>query len=139
MEHPWVCRASVAQVGAIAVVFGVAMWALIAGMDLVAIRYQGAATVPMATLDSVVGLVRGLLLFKLLLSQRGDYRRMEARLRAIADVNHHIRNALDRIELTAHVTHNQQLIADIGGGVQRIEWALKEVLPAVKEDEEVDE
>lgn len=51
------------------------------------------------------------------------------RLRTIADMNHHIRNALQTIQLSAYSTKDQQAIGEISEAVERIQWALREVLP----------
>ncbi len=126
-------RATTAQIVGIAVSFGIVIWALIAGLDLIAARYGTPLLLPMSALDGFVGLVCGILLFKLMLLERSRVQRVTARLRAIADINHHIRNALDGIELSAYVTHNKQLMADIEFGVKRIEWVIKELLPETAE------
>jgi len=52
-----------------------------------------------------------------------------ARMQVIAEMNHHIRNALTPISLSADATENQQLIRAISEGVDRIDWALREILP----------
>src|SRR5688572_29307081 len=51
------------------------------------------------------------------------------RLKTVADMNHHIRNALQSIQLSAYSTQDQQAINAIGEAVARIQWALREVLP----------
>jgi hypothetical protein len=135
VKHRWVYGATTMQLAAVATMVGVVVWVLMAGMDLLATMYDNAVTVPMATLNSLVGLACGALLFKLMLAERTRQRQVVERLRMIAEINHHIRNALDRIELTAHVTHDRQLIDDIEGGVQRIQWALRELLPDKEADE----
>ncbi len=52
-----------------------------------------------------------------------------ARMQVIAEMNHHIRNALAPISLSADAIENQQLIRAISEGVDRIDWALREILP----------
>src|ERR1035437_3601658 len=52
-----------------------------------------------------------------------------ARMQVIAEMNHHIRNALTPISLSADATENQQLVRVISDGVDRIDWALREILP----------
>ena len=52
-----------------------------------------------------------------------------ARLNFIWARNHQIRNALGRITPLAHPSKNQQSIRVIREEVDRIEWALKEILP----------
>lgn len=52
-----------------------------------------------------------------------------ARLQVVDEMNHHIRNALAPISLSVDVTENHQLIRAISEGVERIDWALREILP----------
>lgn len=132
-RYPFIGRATTAQMVAIAASFGLFIWALIAALDFVAARYGTALLLPMSALDGLVGLVCGVLLFKVMLLHRSRVQRVTARLRTIADINHHIRNALDEIELSAYMSHNKQLAADIECGVKRIEWAIKELLPDTAE------
>jgi len=53
----------------------------------------------------------------------------KTQLEVIADMNHHIRNALETIGFSAHATHNKELISNINFASERIQWALREVLP----------
>jgi hypothetical protein len=46
----------------------------------------------------------------------------------IAETNHHIRNALELIQLSTQTTHDQQVIAQVSFGVDRIQWVLRELL-----------
>lgn len=50
------------------------------------------------------------------------------RMQVISEMNHHIRNALAAICLTAESTDNQQCVRVISESVDRIEWALREIL-----------
>lgn len=52
-----------------------------------------------------------------------------ARIQVIDEMNHHIRNALAPIALSMEAIENQQLIRIISDGVDRIDWALREILP----------
>jgi signal transduction histidine kinase len=51
------------------------------------------------------------------------------RIQVIAEMNHHIRNALAAISLCTDAILNQQSIQVISQSVDRIEWALREILP----------
>jgi signal transduction histidine kinase len=51
------------------------------------------------------------------------------RVQVIAAMNHHIRNALAAISFSTDSIQNQQSIEVISQSVDRIEWALREVLP----------
>jgi hypothetical protein len=66
---------------------------------------------------------------KLLQISRERQRLMLARMQVIAEMNHHIRNALSPVSLTLDSTENQQLRLVISGAVDRIDWALREILP----------
>jgi len=52
-----------------------------------------------------------------------------ARIQVVAEMNHHIRNALTPISLSVDTIENQQLNRVISDAVNRIEWALREILP----------
>lgn len=59
-----------------------------------------------------------------------DRRRMIAvRLQVIEAMNHHIRNALDVISLSIHTIHDKHSVAVISEAIDRIDWALREILP----------
>lgn len=62
---------------------------------------------------------------------QADKRREAAllRMQVIAEMNHHIRNALAAISLSTDAIQNQQSISVISQSVDRIAWALREVLP----------
>lgn len=64
------------------------------------------------------------------LMHAADQRRESAllRMQVISEMNHHIRNALQAISLTAESTQNQKCIGVISESVDRIEWTLREVL-----------
>jgi hypothetical protein len=73
-----------------------------------------------------------------------DQRREAAllRMQVIAEMNHHIRNALAAISLSLpeDTTQNQQSIRVISDSVDRIEWSLREILlrPKPLPEKEVD-
>lgn len=52
----------------------------------------------------------------------------QLRMQVISEMNHHIRNALQAICITAESTQNQQCIRVISESVDRIEWTLREIL-----------
>ena len=63
---------------------------------------------------------------------REQHRATVARMQVIGEMNHHIRNALAPIALSVDSIENQQLIRIISDGVDRIDWALREILPREK-------
>jgi hypothetical protein len=70
------------------------------------------------------------IIFKLLVTAAWERKVVvEERLRLIAEMNHHIRNGLDIISLSAHTTKDKNTVETMKYGVEKIEWALREVLP----------
>ena len=60
---------------------------------------------------------------------RARQRLMAARMQVIAELNHHIRNALTPVSLSANASENPELVKMISDAVERIDWALREILP----------
>lgn len=79
----------------------------------------------------VVGLVAAALVYVLAVREQRRQAYVECRLRVIADMNHHIRNALQVITFYSRSGAKQQV--SVAEAVQRIQWALKEVLPQLPE------
>ncbi len=80
--------------------------------------------------DAAVSLVIGFLALKLIEATIDRRRLVAERVRTIADLNHHIRNGLETISLSAYTTHNQEAIQTIYAAVNRIDWALREIVPS---------
>jgi hypothetical protein len=80
------------------------------------------------TSNALTGIVAGFLFYSLTNSQRLRRKLVRERLRTIAEMNHHIRNSLQVITYAtaADTDESVELIRD---SVERIEWALREVLP----------
>jgi signal transduction histidine kinase len=79
--------------------------------------------------EGLSALIVSCLVAKLASVTREQHRRTIARIQVIGEMNHHIRNALTPISLSADATENQQLMHAISQGVDRIDWALREILP----------
>jgi phospholipid N-methyltransferase len=75
------------------------------------------------------GLSAGII-FKLLVTAAWERKATVAeRLRLIAEMNHHIRNGLEIISLSAYTAKDKTTVETMKYGVEKIEWALREVLP----------
>jgi hypothetical protein len=61
---------------------------------------------------------------------------VSSRMRVIAEMNHHIRNALQVIQYTSLTSHSETEMKAMRQAVQRITWALREVLPQVLNEED---
>jgi uncharacterized membrane protein YbhN (UPF0104 family) len=101
-----------------------------AGVDILLIRRHEPARLTIELSDGVSSLVIGLLSYKLIRSYQERRVRLRKRLEVISDMNHHVRNALQIIALTAHGKDKQE-IAAIQESVNRIQWALRELLPKI--------
>lgn len=78
-----------------------------------------------------VGIIAGCLFYQFTRNEKAKQEFMRDRMRTVAELNHHIRNALQVIRYaggskTAQDATQLQLINE---AVARIEWALQEVLP----------
>lgn len=80
--------------------------------------------------DLILGLLAGLLVFAY---EQKRHNAMLKRIQVIADMNHHVRNALQAITLSRYAENAQQ-IELIDESAKRIQWALRELLPQTHED-----
>jgi hypothetical protein len=124
----WWQRASRTQTGAVVVGASAALFVVLVAFDTIIKLYPGGY--PFALLSDVcVSFLAGALLWRTITDSQARYRAVLQRLEMIAEMNHHIRNALELIELSAHTTQNAELIANIESAAGRIQWALREILP----------
>ena len=79
--------------------------------------------------DVFVGVVTALVTGAALRHYEAHMRADEARLRMVAEMNHHVRNALTAISLSVYAKNDPQLEKITRESIQRIDWALREVLP----------
>jgi hypothetical protein len=82
--------------------------------------------------NTITGLFAAGLFYQVIREERANRELVRARMKTIAELNHHIRNALQVIKFLGTQQRSSldaiqlQLIND---SVDRIEWALREVLP----------
>ena len=117
----------------IALLAGLAVFALLVIADQVSMRY-GLQESQRVLDDFCGGLVAAFLVFRY---ERFRQRQLTQQLQTIAAMNHHVRNALQVVVYSASVPDEEQLIR-IRSAVQRIEWALQEVLPGYALDLDTD-
>ncbi len=99
------------------------------GLDLLLIHEHDTRLVIVEASDGLGGLVAGALSFRLLQYERERRARLRQRIEVIADMNHHVRNALQVISLTAYSTADKEQLEAVQVSMERIQWALKEILP----------
>lgn len=100
------------------------------GADIMLLRDHQPARFTIEISDAISSLVIGLLSYRLfrLQQQRREY--VRHKVEVIADMNHHVRNALQVISLTTHGNDKDE-IGVIRESVNRIQWALRELLPKI--------
>ncbi len=76
--------------------------------------------------NGVTALVCGLLVFAY---ERQRYRNVTRKLRMIEAMNHHIRNALQSIVFAPYSPGQADQLHIVRNSIDRIQWALREVLP----------
>jgi len=79
--------------------------------------------------NGLTGLVAGCFFYTWAMNERMRRELIRERLRTIAEMNHHIRNALQVITYAMAAGKDDESVKLIRDSVERIEWALREVLP----------
>jgi hypothetical protein len=90
----------------------------------------GVVGVMAAVDDLLTGILAGLLVFAY---ERHQHKLVLAKMRVIAEMNHHVRNALQPILYSPFLLEQAEQVRTIQEGIRRIEWALREVLPGEAE------
>ena len=120
---------SSARLVLICVVLAMLVWVVGLGFDRLLARDGVTRTEILVTSNFLTGLFAGFLFYNLALKERIRRDLFRERLRTIAEMNHHIRNALQVITYAAATTKHDESVELIRHSVERIEWALREVLP----------
>ena len=81
----------------------------------------------------LLAIFTGALVLVIELSHERERKRMDAKSRTIQLMNHHIRNALQSILDSAYVHGN---LDEVHTSVDRIAWALQEILPGESSDKD---
>ncbi|HEU4415738.1 MAG TPA: hypothetical protein VFT65_13205 [Candidatus Angelobacter sp.] len=107
---------------------GFALFVLGAFLQTV-LKNEGIAGTSVYVDDLVMGVAAGLLVFAF--EQRRS-REIQEKIAVIAAMNHHVRNALQTISYAPYTEQAKQ-IQLIQDSVNRIQWALREILPGTVE------
>lgn len=95
---------------------------------------QHAQTVAIGIItDALLGIAVGLLV---VFYERRQQRSIIRKLEVIRLMNHHVRNSLQVISFAASPPQQEALENEVRNAVERIEWALREVLPGQRQDVE---
>lgn len=98
--------------------------------DLLMLKEHETPRLTVELSDAVSSAAIALLSYKLIRSYQDRRDRVRQRVEVIADMNHHVRNALQVISLTSHGKDKEEITA-IRESVNRIQWALRELLPKI--------
>ncbi len=102
-------------------------------LDVLLIYARGVTQLQAAMiLDGVFAVIVAALFYRVLAYDRERRARVMERLETIDQMNHHIRNALQVISFNAHSQSNEFELAEIKRAMNRIQWALREILPKVE-------
>lgn len=133
-EAPLPAKSSFSQTSTSAILIAIAVAAivfLVSSIADFALLYEHEpARLTIEISDAISSGVIGLLCFQLFRMQQQRRRQIRQRLEVIADMNHHVRNALQVISFTVE-SRDQQEIKAIRESMNRIQWALKELLPKI--------
>ena len=99
------------------------------GLDYVLLHEHDSRLLVVEVSDALGGVVAGALMFRLLQYERERRARLRQKIAVIADMNHHVRNALQVISLHAYSNTDQEQLTAVRESMERIQWALREVLP----------
>lgn len=128
IEGSWLSTASERAVLSVGIAIGVFVFCVIGAVDW--LMYD-AGIHPFGIMLIGAGLA-GILAFGFTYRILSNWHERRATLRrelnVISETNHHIRNALELIQLSAQSTHDQHVIQQISVGVDRIQWVLREVM-----------
>ncbi len=128
-HESWIYTASKQKLRLIASGIGVVVFSSAMLLDRVLVRRGRPRSQVSAISNGLMGFITGWFVMRTMDQVFERRENVAARLKTIADMNHHIRNALQSIQFSAYSTKDQQTIRDISEAVERIQWALREVLP----------
>lgn len=77
----------------------------------------------------LTGLVAGVLFLQNKIRAQERQQLLEERLQKVAEMNHHIRNALQVMAFYRHQINDPEAATLLQKSIERIEWTLEEVLP----------
>jgi len=112
-----------------AVLAGVLIGAAMLGVQIAMDSLTGPTERTLLLSDMFVGVITAIVTGAGLRQYDAHLRADEARMRMIAEMNHHVRNALTAISLSVYAKNDPHLEQITRESIQRIDWALREVLP----------
>jgi light-regulated signal transduction histidine kinase (bacteriophytochrome) len=97
------------------------------------------ANVALEISDAITAILIGAMVAQLAVLHRQRQIQAAARLQRIAEMNHHVRNALQVITYWSLAEKEKRQVELVQDAVNRIQWALREVLPRDADFQEIPE
>jgi len=104
------------------------------GLTVEAQRQEGIHGLTLWIDNIVAALLLGIVVFAY---ERRRGKELIRKLEVIARMNHHVRNALHQVMYLPYSKDQEQQLSTIRDAVQRIDWALREILPGSKQKEDL--
>ena len=130
--QPWALRGSAWRVYLISFLIAAGIFAVTTVLHyIISPAAETITKQPLA--DLLAALLVGLMAYRSYTRRRERIRLVYSRLQMIAEMNHHVRNALQTITLRIYSTGDRKLIDDVATATRRIDWALREILSGKKD------
>jgi hypothetical protein len=97
------------------------------------------ASVALEISDAITAILIGAMVMQIALLNRQRQLQAQARVHRIAEMNHHVRNALQVITYWSLAEKEKRQVELVQDAVNRIQWALREVLPRDADFQEIPE
>ena len=110
----------------LAIAFAAFVFLVSFGFDVLLVREHESRRAIFAMSDALTSMIIGGFFYLYGHARRRQFAR---RLETIALMNHHIRNALQVISASAYAPRQAREMGAIEDSVNRIQWALREILP----------
>jgi len=95
------------------------------------------ANVALEISDAITAILIGALVAQVALLYRQRQQQAQGRVQRIAEMNHHVRNALQVITYWSLAEKEKRQVELVQDAVNRIQWALREVLPRDADFDEI--
>jgi hypothetical protein len=97
------------------------------------------ANIALEISDAITAILIGAMVAQIVVLYRQRQMQAAARVQRIAEMNHHVRNALQVITYWSLAEKEKRQVELVQDAVNRIQWALREVLPRDGEMQEIPE
>jgi len=101
--------------------------------------YITSAKIALEISDTITAILIGALTTQMIVFYRQRQLQAQARVQRIAEMNHHVRNALQVITYWSLAEKEKRQVELVQDAVNRIQWALREVLPRDDDFQEIPE